>query len=163
MTYGYLTADATTGRIFGIRYPTGAIPTNGVSEDGLSRMVILNDANLPNQECLDFDHFIMNYYYNETTGEFNYTGLPANEHASWNFTTTSWDWDATKVTKEIRAKRNGLLTNTDYAVLPDAPFTEAQVTELKTYRQTLRDFPATITGNPATTADVTWPSPPSFL
>ena len=66
--------------------------------------------------------------------------------------------------REIRAKRNSLLTVTDYAVLPDAPFTDAEVTEIKTYRQTLRDFPSyNVTGNPATTSDVTWPTVPTCL
>ena len=40
---------------------------------------------------------------------------------------------------------------------------DAEVTEIRTYRQTLRDFPSAVTGNPATTSDVTWPTPPSCL
>lgn len=163
MTYGYITADASTGRIFSIRYPTGTMPTAGVSEDGLCRTIILNDSNLPNQDCLDFNYFIMNYYYNVSNGTFTYTGLPVNEHASWDFSTSSWTWDESKVLEEIRAKRNALLVNTDWLLLPDAPFTESEVAEIKTYRQALRDFPSTVTGNPATTNDVTWPTPPSFI
>lgn len=163
MTYGYITADASTGKIFSIQYPTGTMPTAGVSEDGLYRIIILNDANLPNQQCLDFDHFIMNYFYNESTGEFTETGMPVNEHASWDFANSEWTWDASKVTEEIKAKRSELLAVTDWTVLPDAPFTEDEVTEIKAYRQTLRDFPSTVTGNPATANDVTWPTKPSCL
>ena len=163
MTYGYITADATTGRIYNIRFATGNMPTSGVTEDGLYRNIIITDANLPNQECLNFDHFIMNYYYEESTGTFINTGEPVNEHAHWDFNTSSWSWDAAKVLKEIKAKRNALLTQCDWSVLPDAPFTEEQVAEIKTYRQTLRDFPGTITGNPATANDVTWPTKPEFL
>lgn len=161
MTHGYVTTDATTGRILSIRYATGTPPTDGVVGD--YRNITLTDSNLPNQQCLDFDHFVMNYYYNSATSTFVNTGLPANEHASWDFTNSAWTWDASKVTEEIRAKRNGLLTNTDYAVLPDAPFTDAEVTEIKTYRQTLRDFPSTVTGTPATANDVTWPTKPACL
>jgi hypothetical protein len=163
MRHGYILADATTGRIFSIRYPTGNMPTSGVTDDGVYRNIILTDANLPNEDCLNFDYFVMNYYYHEPTGTFVYTGLPVNEHASWDFSTSSWAWDASKVTKEIKAKRNALLTNSDWAVLPDAPFTDSEVTEIKAYRQTLRDFPSTVSGNPATTGDVTWPTKPSCL
>ena len=163
MTYGYITADANTGRILSIRYATGTMPTAGVSEDGLYRVIILNDSNLPNQDCLDFNYFIMNYYYKVSNGTFTYTGLPVNEHASWGFANSEWTWDASKVTEEIRAKRNSLIANTDWTLLPDAPFTDAEVTEIRTYRQTLRDFPSTVTGNPATTDDVTWPTPPTCL
>ena len=161
MTYGYITTDASTGRILSIRYAAGTPPTDGVV--GGYRNITLTDSNLPNEQCLDFDHFVMNYYYNSTTSAFVNTGLPANEHASWDFANSVWAWDSSKVLKEIRGKRNSLLTNTDYAVLPDAPFTESEVTEIKTYRQTLRDFPGTVTGNPASTSDVTWPTPPSFI
>jgi len=161
MTYGYITTDASTGRILSIRYAAGTPPTDGVVGD--YRNITLTDSNLPNEQCLDFDHFVMNYYYNSTTSAFVNTGLPANEHASWDFANSVWAWDASKVLKEIRGKRNSLLTNTDYAVLPDAPFTESEVTEIKTYRQTLRDFPGTVTGNPASTSDVTWPTPPDFI
>jgi len=163
MTYGYILADATTGRIFSIRYPTGNIPTSGVTEDGVYRNIILTDANLPNQDCLNFDYFIMNYYYHEPTGTFVNTGEPVNEHAHWDFSASSWTWDASKVTKEIRAKRNALLIQSDWAVLPDVPLTDAQKTEVQTYRQTLRDFPSTVTGNPATANDVVWPTKPDFL
>lgn len=161
MTHGYITTDAITGRILSIRYATGTPPTEGVVGD--YRNITLTDTNLPSQECMDFDHFVMNYYYNSATSTFVNTGLPVNEHASWNFDTSSWTWDAAKVTQEIRNKRNGLLLRTDYAVLPDAPFTDAEVVDIKAYRQTLRDFPSTVTSNPATANDVTWPTPPACL
>lgn len=46
---------------------------------------------------------------------------------------------------EIRDMRNQKLTNTDWMVLEDSPYTavgqEANLTAIKTYRQALRDFP----------------------
>lgn len=163
MTHGYITADATTGRLLSIRYPTGNIPTNGVTEDGVYRNIILTDDNLPNQDCLNFDYFIRNYYYHESTGTFVYVGASPNEYATWSFDQAAWEWPHEKVMQDIRRKRNDLLFMTDFVVLPDAPFTLEQKTEALLYRQVLRDFPSTVTGNPVTHNDVTWPTKPNFL
>lgn len=162
-THGYLTANATTGKLLSIRFPTGPVPTDGISEDGLLRVITITDSNLPSQQCLDYNHFISNYYYNASTSAFVNVGAPPNDYATWNFTTNAWEWDANKVLEDIRLKRNGLLSFCDFAVLPDSPFTDAEITEIRTYRQTLRDFPSTVTGNPATASDVTWPTPPACL
>ena len=40
----------------------------------------------------------------------------------------------------LRAKRNKLLSDTDYTVLQDSTFTDAQVAEWVVYRQALRDI-----------------------
>ena len=53
----------------------------------------------------------------------------------------------------IRNHRNGLLTETDWMALGDVTMSDAW----KTYRQLLRDIPASNT----TYADVTWPTKPS--
>ena len=156
-TYGYLTADATTGRIMSIRFPTGPLPTVGVSEDGLFREVILTSANLPNEQCRDWNHFVMNYYYNEANGGFFYTGLPPNDYASWDFTTNAWEWPAEKVLDDIRLKRNAMIASTDWMLLPDSTLTEEQKAQVTTYRQQLRDLPSTVTGNPATREDIDYP------
>jgi hypothetical protein len=42
--------------------------------------------------------------------------------------------------KNLRAKRNKLLADTDYTVLQDSTFTDAQVAEWVVYRQALRDI-----------------------
>ena len=41
---------------------------------------------------------------------------------------------------DLRQKRNALLSATDYTVLQDSTFTDAQVAELVVYRQALRDI-----------------------
>ena len=53
----------------------------------------------------------------------------------------------------IREHRDRLLTETDWMALPDVTMSD----EWKTYRQSLRDIPASNT----TYADVTWPTKPS--
>lgn len=54
---------------------------------------------------------------------------------------------------EIRAKRNGLLSETDYTQMPDWP---GDKTAWATYRQTLRDIPQTYSAP----EDVIWPTAP---
>ena len=56
--------------------------------------------------------------------------------------------------QRVRHERHRLLSESDYAVLPDAPV--ANVDEWKRYRQSLRDVPQQ-SGFPL---DVTWPEKP---
>ena len=42
--------------------------------------------------------------------------------------------------EDLRTKRNKLLADTDYTVLQDSTFTDAQVAEWVVYRQALRDI-----------------------
>lgn len=57
----------------------------------------------------------------------------------------------------MRTLRDGLLTSSDWTQLPDNDLTDAQRQAWATYRQQLRDFPATWTPGP--TAD--FPDPPA--
>jgi hypothetical protein len=59
----------------------------------------------------------------------------------------------------IRSNRNGLLAQTDWCVLPDAPFTSEQIEEIKIYRQKLRD----ISKDYENPDDVVFPKLPDFL
>ncbi len=57
----------------------------------------------------------------------------------------------------MRAWRDALLAQSDWTQMSDSPLTDAKKTEWATYRQQLRDFPASWT--PADTAD--FPDQPS--
>ena len=66
----------------------------------------------------------------------------------------------------LRKKRDQLLLESDIKALPDSPKTDSKREEWKTYRQALRDLPATST--PKITneeqfdeSSVTWPTKPS--
>lgn len=59
----------------------------------------------------------------------------------------------------IRNRRDKLLTDTDYYVMPDYPATEEGLAEVKAYRQTLRD----ITKQEGFPLSVTWPEKPASL
>jgi hypothetical protein len=59
----------------------------------------------------------------------------------------------------LRNKRDGLLADSDWTQMADSPLSSSKKTEWATYRQALRDLPAT---NTATIeADVIWPTEPS--
>ena len=57
--------------------------------------------------------------------------------------------------KEIRAKRDGLLTASDWAAMPDSPVTDKQA--WLDYRTALRNIPQTFSANPDS---VVWPVAP---
>ena len=59
---------------------------------------------------------------------------------------------------DIRNQRNGMLANSDWTQLGDAPLTDGKKAEWVTYRQALRDYPAEsdkVSTLPA------WPTEPS--
>ena len=62
------------------------------------------------------------------------------------------DGAAAREMEMIRNYRNGLLTETDWRAFPDVTMSD----EWKTYRQELRDIPASNT----VYEDVTWPTKP---
>lgn len=59
---------------------------------------------------------------------------------------------------QIRADRNIFLTQSDHTQIPDNP--NPKKAEWATYRQTLRDLPANISGDPRTFKD--WPKNPDW-
>lgn len=67
--------------------------------------------------------------------------------------------DDSRVAEAIRDKRDNLIGETDYYLMPDYPSNPQNLEELKVYRQALRDVPKQ-EGFPR---DVHWPDVPKFL
>lgn len=67
--------------------------------------------------------------------------------------------DLDAISAEVRAKRNRMLTDTDYLVNPDYPISDTDSEAVKAYRQALRD----ITKQNGFPLDVVWPDKPSFI
>lgn len=67
--------------------------------------------------------------------------------------------DASEIAMRVRAKRDILITETDYYLMPDYPSNPQNLEELKVYRQALRDLPVQ-EGFPR---NVRWPDVPKFL
>jgi hypothetical protein len=59
---------------------------------------------------------------------------------------------------QLRVQRNGILSATDWAVMPDSPLSEEKKQEWVEYRQLLRDLPE----NTIDFSDVTWPEEPTL-
>lgn len=59
---------------------------------------------------------------------------------------------------QIRGDRNRLLARSDYTQIPDNP--NPKKSDWATYRQALRDLPATVTGDPRTFT--AWPKDPDW-
>ena len=57
---------------------------------------------------------------------------------------------------DARSERNALLSQSDWAVMPDSPLSDSDKTSWQTYRQALRDVPAQA-GFPD---NITWPTKP---
>lgn len=64
-----------------------------------------------------------------------------------------------EIAAQVRAKRDALLAETDFLMMPDYPLGEKDAAELKAYRQELRDVP-TQDGFPT---EITWPDFPATL
>lgn len=64
-----------------------------------------------------------------------------------------------EIATRVRAKRDRLITETDYYLMPDYPSNPQNLEELKVYRQALRDLPVQ-EGFPR---NVRWPDVPKFL
>lgn len=67
--------------------------------------------------------------------------------------------DDSMVAEAVRDKRDNLIGETDYYLMPDYPSNPQNLEELKVYRQALRDVPKQ-EGFPR---DVHWPDVPKFL
>lgn len=67
--------------------------------------------------------------------------------------------DDSMVAEAIRDKRDNLIGETDYYLMPDYPSNPQNLEELKVYRQALRD----VSKQEGFPRDVHWPDVPKFL
>lgn len=67
--------------------------------------------------------------------------------------------DDSMIAEEIRDKRDNLIGETDYYLMPDYPISPEDLEAVKVYRQALRDIPEQ-SGFPK---NVQWPVEPQFL
>ena len=145
-----------TKEIYRIGIYQSVRPDEGVQPNG--DIIVYWYEPIPNTE-----EFMETKYYSDTSVEkFLDRPVRPNPVAKWNG--VGWEWSPDAFLRLIRAYRNKLLLETDWAVLADTPFTEEQLVEIKAYRQALRDF--TVTEDPDTYISVEvapWPTKPDFL
>lgn len=162
MMHSIMTVEEATGRILACQFPQGEMPTLGVSEDGVYRVMTVVREDIPDERCNDFAYFIENYCYNKNNDSFVEIPTRVNDHAVWDIENSRWTWDASLVLTDIRRLRNRMLAGTDWTQLSDTTLTDAQKTEAQTYRTALRNVTASL-NNPENEHSVSWPTPPSFL
>jgi len=80
---------------------------------------------------------------------------PTDPEAAWQ--SNAWVVPRTVKERRIRERRDSLLVESDYLLMPDYPIASAAKTNWQTYRQALRDVPAQ-TGFPDR---VQWPTAPA--
>lgn len=78
---------------------------------------------------------------------------------NWDNSLEEWVFDTERFLFDIRAERDKLLKGSDWTQMPDSPLSAAIKESWATYRQQLRDFPATITTE-TTMEELVWPTAP---
>lgn len=159
--YGSVSILESNGRLIGIQLPRANLPENNtVSQNGSVRHITLTNLNIPGPECEDFSYFVTQYYWNGSS--FVFVGEPPNEHAHYDLATSAWVWEADLLLKDIRRRRNLLLTDTDWTQLGDTTLTVEKRNEFQTYRTALRNITDNL-DNPSSVQSVPWPTKPEFL
>ena len=78
------------------------------------------------------------------------------KYANFDYSTKTWVEDVKRIKAEVKAKRNTLLSASDWTQIPNGPLTAEKQAAWATYRQALRD----ITAQPGYPTDVEWPTVP---
>ena len=110
----------------------------------------------------DAGNFMSTTYWSYSTEAWVNRDARPNRHASWAW--EAWSWDSDLLLDDIRKERNKRIFQSDWTVILDSPLTDAEQTEVRTYRTALRDLPATLDMSTISSVDeVTWPTAPDFI
>ena len=151
----YALVDVDTGEVGTVAHLNSALHADG---DSLSDEIFVKD--IDNES--DPDSFITAKYWTGSA----WADKPEKPGEYYKFVRASVSWvvDTDRLWTDIRGIRDEKLFSCDWAVLPDSPLSESDLTTAKTYRTNLRNIPQT--ANTATIYspdDITWPTTPSFL
>ena len=78
----------------------------------------------------------------QRTGLKDQVGLTEAGYVEYHAPVAEFVHTADQVASGVRKRREGLLSESDWTVMPDSPLTTAKKNQWKTYRQALRDLPA---------------------
>jgi len=110
----------------------------------------------------DMPDFMYTKLWNSSTSSWDTRSAPPNEFARWE--NGAWTWNSDDLLDKIRVKRTSRLGECDWALVPDSPLTDAEQTEVRTYRTALRNLPTNLDMTTISSLDdVTWPTKPSCL
>ena len=130
-------------------------PAEGVGADGLNCRHLM-------EPLADAGNFMSTKCWSYSAGAWISRAAKPNRHAAW--VDGTWTWDSDLLLADIRTERNKIIFQSDWAVVADTPLTDAQQTEARTYRTSLRDLPSTLDMSTIRSLnDITWPTPPDFI
>jgi hypothetical protein len=145
--------DELTKQLISVEFPMATLPPEGLKPTG-ERVIHISEDNIPSGFMEDNFNTVEWVY---DSGSLIHLGTPPNRHAIYNG--TDWEWDADAFMSDIKTIRNHMIAATDWTQTVDAPLTDEQVAEYRVYRQSLRDFPATL-DNPSSLDELEWPVKP---
>jgi hypothetical protein len=80
----------------------------------------------------------------EEPGE-EYTDMPPLPHSVWNEERGLWEFSyEVWLNEHVRPRRDSLMKDTDFLLMPDYPISDSDIEEVKEYRRKLRDITDTI-------------------
>jgi hypothetical protein len=145
----YIAKISPEGEIVSLSLPKGA---NNISEgfwESENLYVVYIDFEIENRPV-----FMETRYYQFELQMFVEREQKPNPVAYWS--NGAWTWDTEKFLNLVRQERDRKLYQSDWTQVADAPVDSAA---WATYRQALRDFPATITTE-STLEELLWPTSP---
>jgi hypothetical protein len=110
---------------------------------------------------IDAGQFISTHWWKN--GSWAVKGTPPQNLDYYYFDTVSEQWvlDTGAVMNTVRNTRDLKLAMCDWTQLVDVPLTQEQKTAWSTYRQLLRDYPATVPETCDDPDSLVWPTPPA--
>lgn len=148
----FILYDANTGVIKSIQEPSFE---NAIGEGFYNNNTEVKEVDYG----LDNQFLFENCYWSiENNKLVEYPETQPNYFYFWNG--ISWVFKKEDFLKEVRNSRNIKLVATDWMVLPDSPIDYATKEAILVYRQLLRDFPSTLTGDEDSLEDLKWPINP---
>jgi hypothetical protein len=146
------------GEIKIVKPSKGAKNPEHLSVDPISGYTVIHHL-----EAIDnMGSFVDTKIWDSDTSQWTTRTARPNEFAAWE--NGSWTWDPNALLDKIRELRLNRLLESDWTIFPDSPLTDAQQTEARTYRTSLRDLPASLDMTTISSIDdVIWPTKPEFL
>ena len=146
--------DVATGQIQSVGFTPGHIPPEGIS-DGIETI------HLRTEDWRNYDNNLTiheEFYRKE--GAWVHRGARPNKYYQWSVETEQWVFSSEHFWGDVRAERNIRLARSDWTQFDDAPITETQQEEWKSYRTVLRDLPKDNIDVQSMNA-IPWPTPPN--
>jgi len=157
----YLVTVGPDGRVISVVFNNDIdLPNEGLDSEGNTVIHYYDDID-------DLADFVGNQYYDFDSEEFIASPSKPHQYVTWDSSSNTWVPNEDSYLSAIRGVTVSLLKETDWCVLPDVPLSTEEISEAKTFRQEVRDYPELVQGKgdyevpPSERTD--WPAVPDFL